>query len=846
MRTDRLLASSLALAVASAAHAQVHVYVDDDAPDGGNGLSWNSAMNDLHRAIDIAQKLGEFRGEIRIAGGIYTPDQGTGDRTMAFVIPIDQVFVKPYRLVGGYAGHSDLGNPDVRDTDIYRSILDADLLGNDTADSDSRTDNSENIFVVGDGTISGFTALSGVSLDGLEFRGASVGAVASMTSAVSLSFRGCSFTNNMGGAGSVMKLGGVRVDIDGCTAAHNISTIPVGGFGGGAFDFDDCIVNIHDSVFENNSSRLLQGSAGDAHGGAISARFGRLDITQSRFRSNRSHGDGGAVFLNDVWANIVDTEFEINVANVGNIHGFGNGGGVYATGGNVRIDRCEFAFNSAQWGGAVFGLDEVVINDSVFYGNFAAVGGAFAGQGNIVECEFTFCSTTGSGGAAFLITGSLVDNSVFRNNLSGTGGAIGIGESATGSSPITIRNSIFENNISESRGGAIRDPYSDDDVEVNITDCEFRQNTSKGLAGAVFGGDEISGSVFEGNSAQSDGGAVHSAAYLVGCEFTGNSAQSDGGAVHSVPLVEDCQFVGNIAEGGRGGGTLDVPTILRSSFVGNSARFGGGAHNPTFVDTCSFIQNSTIAGGGGIALLDAGDVFIGNSVFADNVSNHSINGSEIQKAGLGELTLVQNSFARTETAGQAMLTLAGGQTWIESTTIWDEAWGGSAVVAVAEGSQLALIHTNLRMEPAALAADDPNDLFFLGGNISGDPRYADAAAGDLRLRPGSPLIDAGFVFGSQDGAVNDVYGGSRDAFDDLGMVNIGQGADGYLDIGAVEFRGESCFADVNGDGALTSTDFTAWIAAYGAGDAVADQNRDRVLTPSDFTAWINNFNAGCP
>ncbi len=55
-----------------------------------------------------------------------------------------------------------------------------------------------------------------------------------------------------------------------------------------------------------------------------------------------------------------------------------------------------------------------------------------------------------------------------------------------------------------------------------------------------------------------------------------------------------------------------------------------------------------------------------------------------------------------------------------------------------------------------------------------------------------------------------------------------------------------CLADTNGDGSVSPADFTAWIAAYNAGNAaVADQNGDGSVSPADFTAWIANYNAGC-
>ncbi|MCB9835760.1 MAG: hypothetical protein H6808_03470 [Phycisphaera sp.] len=54
-----------------------------------------------------------------------------------------------------------------------------------------------------------------------------------------------------------------------------------------------------------------------------------------------------------------------------------------------------------------------------------------------------------------------------------------------------------------------------------------------------------------------------------------------------------------------------------------------------------------------------------------------------------------------------------------------------------------------------------------------------------------------------------------------------------------------CIADINGDGMLTPTDFTAWIVAYNAGDLAADCNRNGTLEPADFSAWVASWVAGC-
>lgn len=55
----------------------------------------------------------------------------------------------------------------------------------------------------------------------------------------------------------------------------------------------------------------------------------------------------------------------------------------------------------------------------------------------------------------------------------------------------------------------------------------------------------------------------------------------------------------------------------------------------------------------------------------------------------------------------------------------------------------------------------------------------------------------------------------------------------------------ACKPDVNGDGALSPTDFSAWISAFNNSLPTCDQNGDGVCTPTDFSAWIGNYNAGC-
>lgn len=66
-----------------------------------------------------------------------------------------------------------------------------------------------------------------------------------------------------------------------------------------------------------------------------------------------------------------------------------------------------------------------------------------------------------------------------------------------------------------------------------------------------------------------------------------------------------------------------------------------------------------------------------------------------------------------------------------------------------------------------------------------------------------------------------------------------------IDDMTINYVGADCVADVNGDGEVTPTDFTAWVNAFNNNAPECDQNGDGSCTATDFTAWVNNFNNGC-
>src|SRR5262245_55890871 len=92
-RIRRCMVVLLAIVLVGIIHATAQIqtggilYVDDDAPPGGDGVGWNSAFRYLQDALSTARQRTDFT-EIRVARGSYKPDQGArliaGDVTLSF------------------------------------------------------------------------------------------------------------------------------------------------------------------------------------------------------------------------------------------------------------------------------------------------------------------------------------------------------------------------------------------------------------------------------------------------------------------------------------------------------------------------------------------------------------------------------------------------------------------------------------------------------------------------------------------------------------------------------------------------------------------------------------------
>ncbi len=130
--------------------------------------------------------------------------------------------------------------------------------------------------------------------------------------------------------------------------------------------------------------------------------------------------------------------------------------------------------------------------------------------------------------------------------------------------------------------------------------------------------------------------------------------------------------------------------------------------------------------------------------------------------------------------------------------------------------------------------------YIFGDYCSGDIYTLDPSNGNQVVA----VSDQGFGVSSfaqdSDGEiyVMDLFGGTISKFTSDSAVDANKN-------GIPDACEEPCLADVNGDGMVTPTDFTAWVGAFNTGAAECDQNGDGMCTPTDFTAWVGNYNAGC-
>jgi len=265
-------------------------------------------------------------------------------------------------LLGGYAG---LGadDPNARDFELYETILDGDLAGDDAEvmdaallyDDTTRTENTWKIVQV----IGHRVRVEGSTITGARCSGVAVGRGASDTTV-----RHCLFYGNRGHKGDSNPSGGALTSYgDGVHIARCEFKGNAGGLGAVVFWSRG---HLEDCVFTENYS-WDWGGAGYLHEGG--------SLTDCRFVKNRALASGGALYFFSGDYTLSHCVFRGNVS--------GSGGGALACNGFAAITDSLFAGNEAgtRGGGCIHWDGFATVVNCIFAGNRAGgVGGAWSSR----------------------------------------------------------------------------------------------------------------------------------------------------------------------------------------------------------------------------------------------------------------------------------------------------------------------------------------------------------------------------------------------------------------------------------------------------------------------------------
>ncbi len=413
------------------------IYVDAGAAGVKTGSSWADACNHLQNALALAAAA-EKPLEIRVAQGIFKPDQGAGitpgDRTATFKL-LNGVAIK-----GGYAG-GHASDPDARDISLYETILSGDLADNDGAADSTKNENSFHI-VTGSGTdntavIDGFTITAGSMNPPLPFAGLPLITGAGMLiDAGSPTILNCCFRDNFARSREVlMAWNGSNPIVTHCTFLNNQGT------GMGNVNNSNSVVT--DCRFEGNAWKAMDNQKSSPV------------ITGCQFSDNASP----VIQFLDCNAVLTDCVFEGGNKRMGieGIHcirgrlsltgctltGFKNG--AMEAPDDLTLVRCTFRDNSGFMAGAVRGLANrrVTAWECVFAGNDGSLAGAMSGVDvELHDCEFTGNSGDQAGAIESSYKKFVATGCVFSGNSS----RVGAGAVLSHAETIKVSNCTFVGN----------------------------------------------------------------------------------------------------------------------------------------------------------------------------------------------------------------------------------------------------------------------------------------------------------------------------------------------------------------------------------------------------------------
>jgi len=226
---------------------------------------------------------------------------------------------------------------------------------------------------------------------------------------------------------------------------------------------------------------------------------------------------------------------------------------------------------------------------------------------------------------------------------------------------------------------------------------------------------------------------VRDGSVLSGFTLTGGAAgEGEGGGAYCEPagVLTNCMIRGNSAT--QGGG-VQFGTLYDCTLSGNSADLGGGAagqavwmlpNTPCVLYSCTLTGNRAGRGGGSHAST------LYNCLLTGNSARES--GGGASASTLFNCTVVANS---AESSGGGLAPRSAiGYCWNYNSIVYFNHAPREPNYRLIDGKTSILRFEHCCTSPL------PEGL----GNITADPRFVDAGAGDFRLRADSPCLNAGF------------------------------------------------------------------------------------------------------
>ena len=332
--------------------APSRLYVNDNAPAGGDGKTWATAFQHPADAFDAAANYGGAVEEIWVAGGTYytRPVSILGD---TFKLP------SGIKFYGGFAG-------------TETSLAQRPLFGGAGATYLSGSiglptvdDNAEHVVMAMNCDAS--TVIDGFYISGGKTVGVANGAP-------------------WDGFGAGMYISDSQLTVSNCRFVGNQ------GWRGGAIAVRTATPNIRDCAFFNNTA--------DQSGGAIyTLPGGSPDVAWCDFVHNHALAFYGGAISHDegTTLNVFNSRFYGNDANFG-------GGGIFTEIGNCIVTNCIFTGNTGNGdrGGAIHSFGSncyLFVYNSTIHGNYAyECGGidAFSGANVFVRNSIVWGNTDGS------------------------------------------------------------------------------------------------------------------------------------------------------------------------------------------------------------------------------------------------------------------------------------------------------------------------------------------------------------------------------------------------------------------------------------------------------------------